>query len=81
MIDAKPRVVLTQNWLWERLPETGAWVFCLNADWAEVSRRSDENPPPAAKPDNAAYVNFAGSPFAVAEDAKDQRRNDLDRTS
>src|SRR5262249_14204238 len=56
--DAKPRVILTQNWLDGRLPETKAWVVRLNADWAEIARKRDSNPANLAKPDNAAYVMY-----------------------
>src|SRR5262249_48412166 len=56
--DARPRVIITQNWLSNRIPETSAWVICLNADWAEIARRPATNPPLMANPWDAADVLY-----------------------
>jgi amino acid adenylation domain-containing protein len=63
-------VVLTQAGLRDRLPDHGARVLCLDADWGVVQQRSDENPEPLGTPDDLAYVLFTsgstGRPKGVA---------------
>jgi amino acid adenylation domain-containing protein len=55
--DARPRVVLTQKRLRDRLPATGAEIVCIDDD-AAVSGQSRQNLPRVACPDNAAYVMY-----------------------
>jgi amino acid adenylation domain-containing protein len=56
--DAHARVLLTQAHLLERLPETGAKVVCLDADWAAIAGQPTDNPSPLTTEDNLAYVIY-----------------------
>ncbi|HEV2705167.1 MAG TPA: amino acid adenylation domain-containing protein [Pyrinomonadaceae bacterium] len=68
--DAGVSVVLTQNDLTERLPQSDAKVVRLDADWRDVARESAENLGLEVAPDNAAYVIYTsgstGNPKGVA---------------
>ena len=55
--DAAPSLVLTQEHLRERLPETVA-TLRLDADWETIAQESAENPAPPATPQNLAYVIY-----------------------
>ena len=51
-------VLLTQQWLTEALPEHGARVVCLDADWEAIDRESAANPISGVMADNIAYVIY-----------------------
>ena len=55
--DAAPALVLTQDHLRERLPET-VQTLRLDADWEEIARERAENPAPTATPQNLVYVIY-----------------------
>ena len=55
--DAAPSLVLTQEHLRERLPET-VETLRLDADWETIALDSAENPAPTATPQNLAYVIY-----------------------
>ena len=57
LADAAPSLVLTQERLRERLPETVA-TLRLDADWETIAQESAENPAPTATPQNLAYVIY-----------------------
>ncbi|HSE19641.1 MAG TPA: amino acid adenylation domain-containing protein [Pyrinomonadaceae bacterium] len=56
--DSQTRVVLTQNSLVERLPETAAQTICLDRDSAAFSSETGENLSAAATPDHLAYIIY-----------------------
>ena len=65
--DARVPVLLTQEWLVERLRisksanrqiNASPQVICLDADWAEIAQENDENPVSGVTPDNLAYVIY-----------------------
>jgi amino acid adenylation domain-containing protein len=56
--DSQTRVVLTQNSLLHRLPDTAARTICLNADYPACSHESTENLQAGATPDNLAYIIY-----------------------
>jgi amino acid adenylation domain-containing protein len=56
--DTRARVLVTDGELLAKLPAHEAQVVCVDADWPQVSRQSDENPAPLATPDNLAYVIY-----------------------
>ncbi len=56
--DAGADVLLTHESLLEMLPAGVARIVRLDADWSEVARESDTNPPPNVCPDNLAYVIY-----------------------
>ena len=55
--DAAPALVLTQEHLRERLPET-ITTLRLDADWSEIAKDSAANPAPRATSQNLAYVIY-----------------------
>ncbi|CAN2536693.1 D-alanine--D-alanyl+carrier+protein+ligase [Methylocapsa aurea] len=55
--DAAPALVLTQEHLRERLPET-ITTLRLDADWSVVAQESAANPAPRATSQNLAYVIY-----------------------
>jgi amino acid adenylation domain-containing protein len=67
--DAGGPVVLSQRRLAAELSETGVRVVCLDADWEDIERSSDENPQTSITPENWIYVIYTsgstGTPKAV----------------
>jgi amino acid adenylation domain-containing protein len=67
--DTQPRVLLTQQPLLDNLPEHSIKTLCIDRDWPEIARESEENPPPLAKPDDLCYIIFTsgstGTPKGV----------------
>ncbi|HJP95209.1 MAG TPA: amino acid adenylation domain-containing protein [Pyrinomonadaceae bacterium] len=67
--DAGGPVVLSQQHLATDLPETGARVVCLDADWNDIARSSDENPRTSITPESWIYVIYTsgstGTPKGV----------------
>jgi aspartate racemase len=68
--DTGARVVLTQESLWESLPEGQFERVRLDADWPETARESAENPRSRATAENLAYVIYTsgstGTPKGVS---------------
>jgi amino acid adenylation domain-containing protein len=56
--DSQIPVLLTLERLVERLPEHGARVVCLEADWDAIARESEENPICVVNSENLAYVIY-----------------------
>ncbi|MEG4939661.1 amino acid adenylation domain-containing protein [Microcoleus sp. F4-D5] len=56
--DAQISVLLTQQNLVERLPDSGAKVICLDAAREEIDAQSEINPANLANADNLAYVMY-----------------------
>ena len=56
--DAEPAVVLTQEALGRRLPDRGAKVLRLDADWNIIAANSINNLGRTAGPENLAYVIY-----------------------
>ena len=67
--DAGNPVVLSQRRLSANLPENCARVVCLDTDWEEIARSSDENPRIAVTSESWIYVIYTsgstGTPKAV----------------
>src|SRR5215217_5124193 len=67
--DAGGTVVLSQQRLASDLPETRARVVCLDQDWDEIARNSDDDPKTFVTPENWIYVIYTsgstGTPKAV----------------
>ena len=55
--DAGPKLILTQQSLSDLIP-AGQAILRLDADWAEISTRSQANPEARALPQNLAYVIY-----------------------
>jgi amino acid adenylation domain-containing protein len=60
--DAQVVVLLTQKHLLDRLPPHPAQairqVICLDADWEQIARESDQNPSSSVTPENLAYCIY-----------------------
>ena len=67
--DAGGPLVLSQQRLAADLPATAAHVICLDADWENIARSSDEDLPTSVTPENWIYVIYTsgstGTPKAV----------------
>ena len=68
--DTGAMLLLTEEHLFDRLPEHDAKVFCLDRDWPGVAGASVDNPPSRVTPDHLAYVIYTsgstGRPKGVA---------------
>ncbi|WP_208344456.1 non-ribosomal peptide synthetase, partial [Aetokthonos hydrillicola] len=56
--DAQVQVLLTQNHLSYKLPESAAHVVCLDTDWGVISSESEANAFSEVAGDNLAYVIY-----------------------
>ncbi len=67
--DAQPLALLTQKRLLDRLPEGRAKVICLDRDWPEIGRESEEAPRSESGAERAVYIIYtsgsAGRPKGV----------------
>ncbi|HEY4426357.1 MAG TPA: amino acid adenylation domain-containing protein, partial [Pyrinomonadaceae bacterium] len=50
--------LLTQKHLLAGLPESGTRTLCLDEDWDEIARESEDNPTPVQQPESLAYIIF-----------------------
>jgi amino acid adenylation domain-containing protein len=68
--DAKVGVLVTQEGLLEKLPQSQGGVVSLDGDWGEISQESGENPGGEVNGENLAYVIYTsgstGLPKGVA---------------
>jgi amino acid adenylation domain-containing protein len=68
--DVRAPVILTQQRLFDTLPENDARVVCIDADWAEIALRSPDNTRSNATAGNLVYLIFTsgstGRPKGVA---------------
>ena len=56
--DTGLKVLLTQGWPVDRLPEHGARAVCLDKEWSAIARESEQNLEVQITPDNLAYVMY-----------------------
>jgi amino acid adenylation domain-containing protein len=56
--DSHAPLLLTQQRLVDGLPEHGARLLCLDADWQNIARESEKNPTARPMPQNLAYVIY-----------------------
>ncbi|MEZ4660712.1 MAG: amino acid adenylation domain-containing protein, partial [Caldilineaceae bacterium] len=63
LADARPKLVLTQRSVLERLPHTShdAKFVCLDAEWSQVQAQSSAPPANLTGPDNLAYIVYTTS--------------------
>jgi len=70
LADAEVPVLVTQASLVKSLPEHGAAVVCLDADWERIAKQSEENVTSRVGAENLAYVIYTsgstGQPKGVA---------------
>ncbi len=58
LADARPQLLLTHSTLQDNLPSAAANRLCLDTEWDQVARHSNQNPPTAVTADNAAYIIY-----------------------
>ena len=67
--DARIGILLTQQHLIEKLPQSRVTIACLDTDWSEISQHSQENPNINVTAENLAYVIYTsgstGTPKGV----------------
>ncbi|BAZ49869.1 amino acid adenylation domain-containing protein [Nostoc sp. NIES-4103] len=56
--DAQPEVLLTQEKLLEKIPQTQAKIVCLDSQWDIIAQQSQENPVCRVTGENLAYVIY-----------------------
>jgi amino acid adenylation domain-containing protein/thioester reductase-like protein len=68
--DAQTPILLTQQSLVEKLPQTTAQIICLDTNWETIAQENQENLQISVQPDNLVYAIFTsgstGKPKAVA---------------
>ena len=68
-------IILTNRRLEERLPEVKGKVIRLDADWAEIALEPDNNPAPAAGPEDTAYIIYTSGSTGRPKGAIVRHRN------
>ncbi|GAB1540889.1 hypothetical protein NUACC21_35580 [Scytonema sp. NUACC21] len=58
MEDTQTPVLLTQKHLIHKLPACKAQIFCLDSDWEQIARNSQDNLEQETTPDNLIYVIY-----------------------
>src|SRR5215213_7250140 len=70
MCDSRATLLLTQQRLLERAPESARTRLCLDSDWPRVAAECAQNPPASASADNLAYLIYTsgstGTPKGAA---------------
>jgi len=56
--DAQPAVLVTQERLLEKFPHPPARIVCLDRDWGQIAKETQENTENKATGDNIAYVIY-----------------------
>jgi amino acid adenylation domain-containing protein/thioester reductase-like protein len=76
--DAAPRVVLTQEVLRERLPQTAAAVIALDGDWQQIAANTRDNLDPGVvglRPHHLAYVIYTSGSTGKPKGVMVEHRN------
>ncbi|HLM71123.1 MAG TPA: amino acid adenylation domain-containing protein, partial [Polyangiaceae bacterium] len=73
--DSAPSVLLTQEHLAGRLPESAGRIVQLDADWPSIARRWASAPPRLAEPENAAYIIYTSGSTGKPKGALVEHRN------
>jgi amino acid adenylation domain-containing protein len=80
--DTRVPVLLTQQRLADRLPQGGAQIVRIDADWSQIAERSTEQPASGVAPTDLAYVIYTsgstGRPKAVLLDHRGRVNNFCD---
>lgn len=73
--DAQAGVVLTQQRLLNRLPESLKQVVCLDTDWPKIARHSRSDQKTMVKPHNLAYVIYTSGSTGLPKGVAIEHRN------
>ncbi len=72
--DADISVLLTQERLVAKLPDSSAQVVCLDRDWPEIARASTNPPDVTVRPDHLAYVIYTSGSTGRPKGARNLHR-------
>ncbi len=56
--DSRAPLLLTQEGLWQDLPDTGVRAICLDRDWPSIAGEPDVDPTPLLREESLAYVIY-----------------------
>jgi len=77
--DTRVSVLLTQRHLVDRLPEHGANVICLDAEWDAIDVESTQNPDKSARPENLAYIIYTSGSTGKPKGVMNEHRGIVNR--
>lgn len=75
--DARGPVIVTQEHVRAQLPEHGAGVLCLDADWEEIAKQPEANPDSGVQVDHMAYVIYTSGSTGKPKGVIVEHRNVL----
>ncbi|HJP95294.1 MAG TPA: amino acid adenylation domain-containing protein, partial [Pyrinomonadaceae bacterium] len=73
--DAALPVILTQNEILHRLPQSSAQVVCLDTDWSVIARHADDDPDQTSAPEDLAYVIYTSGSTGEPKGVKIRHRS------
>jgi amino acid adenylation domain-containing protein/FkbM family methyltransferase len=73
--DAAVPVILTQSQIVQRLPQSSAQIVCLDTDWSDVARQSDDDPDQISSPEDLAYVIYTSGSTGEPKGVKIRHRS------
>jgi amino acid adenylation domain-containing protein len=81
MEDAAPTVILTQAALKDTVPQGPHALIAVDADWAQIARNSDRNPPPSPQVSSRslAYVIYTSGSTGMPKGAMNEHRGITNR--
>ena len=74
LADSGVSLLLTQQSLLERLPQTCARLLCLDSQWSEIATASEQNPAIAGSPQNLAYLIYTSGSTGKPKSAGNSHR-------
>jgi amino acid adenylation domain-containing protein len=77
--DTRAKVVLTQERLKERLGACEARVLCLDSEWAEIGKQSEDRAESGVRPENLAYVIYTSGSTGKPKGAMNTHRGIVNR--
>ncbi|WP_325437736.1 non-ribosomal peptide synthase/polyketide synthase [Pseudomonas nitroreducens] len=72
--DSGVNLLLTQQHLLERLPQTAAKTLCLDSQWSEIATASEQNPVIQGSPQNLAYLIYTSGSTGKPKGAGNSHR-------
>ncbi len=72
--DSGVNLLLTQQYLLERLPQTAAKTLCLDSQWSEIATASEQNPVIQGSPQSLAYLIYTSGSTGKPKGAGNSHR-------
>ncbi|ASS74401.1 hypothetical protein CIG75_04980 [Tumebacillus algifaecis] len=73
--DAGVQVLLTKTHVLQKIELSVATTICLDSDWPEIAKESEDNPDFAVQPDNLAYVIYTSGTTGRPKGVMIENRN------